>query len=262
MPIAEGTAEEAALRGVERLMRFPGPNGVAQEIFVRARRSDYWPPDMAVRGGFVTGEGGMGHITLASKKPHQVRGYYNTVFDARLTDYIDETISGLKFKIRFLPVNQRHHSIAIAAVNRLPINPIRTRVQHVNIQVADLDDMTASYQRGERPRLPAGTGGRAAHQRPRTVLLRRRHRRASNGKSAGIRSSSTRRPGSQRHIRASASGATPGRDRPSSRNWRSSRPRLSRCCAAKTPSPRWLIAGDPGRLDRRRPCYESTPITT
>ena len=76
-----------------------------------------------------------------------MRGYYNTVFDARLTDYIDETISGLKFKIRFLRVNQRHHSVAIAAVNRLPINPIRTRVQHLNIQVAELDDMTASYQR-------------------------------------------------------------------------------------------------------------------
>ncbi len=76
-----------------------------------------------------------------------MRGYYNTVFDARLSDYIDETISGLKFKIRFLRVNERHHSVAIAAVNRLPINPIRTRVQHVNIQVAELDDMTASYQR-------------------------------------------------------------------------------------------------------------------
>jgi 2,3-dihydroxybiphenyl 1,2-dioxygenase len=146
VPIKEGTAEEAALRGVERLMRFPGPNGLAQEIFVRARRSDT-PPDMAVRGGFVTGEGGIGHVALTSKKPHQVRGYYNTVFDARLTDYIDETISGLKFKIRFLRVNQRHHSVAIAAVNRLPINPIRTRVQHLNIQVAELHDMTASFQR-------------------------------------------------------------------------------------------------------------------
>ena len=86
-------------------------------------------------------------MAVTTKKPHQVRGYYNTVFDARLSDYIDETISGLKFKIRFLRVNQRHHSVAIAAVNRLPLNPIRTRVQHVNVQVADLDDMTASYQR-------------------------------------------------------------------------------------------------------------------
>ena len=146
VPITEGTAEEAALRGVERLVRFPGPNGLAQEIFVRARCSDT-PPDMAVRGGFVTGEGGIGHVAVTSKKPQQIRGYYNTVFDARLTDYIDETISGLKLKIRFLRVNQRHHSVAVAAVNRLPINPIRTRVQHLNVQVADLDDMTASYQR-------------------------------------------------------------------------------------------------------------------
>jgi 2,3-dihydroxybiphenyl 1,2-dioxygenase len=146
VPTVEGTQEEAALRGVERLIRFPGPNGLMQEIFTRARRSDT-PPDMAIRGGFVTGEGGIGHVAVTSKKPQQIRGYYDSVFDARLTDYIDETISGLKFKIRFLRVNQRHHSVAIAAVNRLPINPIRTRVQHLNIQVADLDDMTASYQR-------------------------------------------------------------------------------------------------------------------
>src|SRR5438128_677985 len=37
VPIQEGTAEEAALRGVERLTRFPGPNGLVQEIFTRAR---------------------------------------------------------------------------------------------------------------------------------------------------------------------------------------------------------------------------------
>jgi 2,3-dihydroxybiphenyl 1,2-dioxygenase len=146
VPTIEGTGEEAALRGVERLIRFPGPNGLMQEIFTRAHRSDT-PPDMAVCGGFVTGEGGIGHVAVTSKKPQQIRGYYNTVFDARLTDYIDETISGLKFKIRFLRVNQRHHSVAIAAVNRMPINPIRTRVQHLNIQVVELDDMTASYQR-------------------------------------------------------------------------------------------------------------------
>jgi Glyoxalase/Bleomycin resistance protein/Dioxygenase superfamily len=110
-------------------------------------RLDDTPLNMAVHGGFVTGEAGIGHVAVTSTKPRQVRGYYDSIFDARLTDYIDETVSGLKFKIRFLRVNQRHHSIAIAAVNRLPINPIRTRVQHVNIQVADLDDMTASYQR-------------------------------------------------------------------------------------------------------------------
>jgi 2,3-dihydroxybiphenyl 1,2-dioxygenase len=146
VPITPGTSEEAVLRGVQRLVRFPGPNGLAQEIYTQAQTTST-PLDMAVRGGFVTGEGGIGHVAVTSRKPYQMRGYYDTVFDARLSDYIDETISGVKLKIRFLRVNQRHHSVAIAAVNRLAVNPIRTRVQHLNIQVADLDDMTASYQR-------------------------------------------------------------------------------------------------------------------
>ncbi|WP_135453446.1 VOC family protein [Mycobacterium sp. DL99] len=146
VPITEGSLEEAALRGVERLVRFPGPNGLTQEIFTRAHSAAV-PLQMAVRGGFVTGDCGIGHVAIATKKPHQMRGYYNTVFDARLSDFIDETIGGVKIKIRFLRVNQRHHSVAIASVHRLPVNPIRTRVQHLNIQVADLDDMTTSYQR-------------------------------------------------------------------------------------------------------------------
>jgi 2,3-dihydroxybiphenyl 1,2-dioxygenase len=146
VPVAEGAEEEAKLRGVERLARFPGPNGLTQEVFTRARTGAA-PLQMATRGGFVTGAAGMGHVAVTTTKPHQLRGYYNTVFDARLSDYIDETISGIKFKIRFLRVNQRHHTVAIAAVNRMRLNPIRTRVQHLNIQVAELDDMTAAYQR-------------------------------------------------------------------------------------------------------------------
>jgi 2,3-dihydroxybiphenyl 1,2-dioxygenase len=146
VPATEGSAEETAMRGVERFVRFPGPNGLTQEIFTRARTSDE-PLDMSAGGGFVTGEGGIGHVAVTTTKPHQLRGYYNSVFDARLSDYIDETINGIKLKIRFLRVNQRHHSVAIAAVERLRVNPIRTRVQHLNIQGAELDDMTSSSQR-------------------------------------------------------------------------------------------------------------------
>jgi 2,3-dihydroxybiphenyl 1,2-dioxygenase len=144
-PAVEGAEEEAKLRGVERFLRFPGPNGLTQEIYTTARTA---PLPLQIPGtGFVTGAGGLGHVALFTKKPHEVRGYYNHVFDARLSDYIDETINGMKLKIRFLRVNERHHSVAIASVNALPINPIRTRVQHVNVQVATLDDMVASYQR-------------------------------------------------------------------------------------------------------------------
>lgn len=145
VPVVNGSEEDAALRGVERLLRFPGPNGLVQEVFTTAKTTPA-PPDIT-GGGFVTGAGGMGHVAITSTKPAQLHGYYNSVFDARLSDYIDETISGIKLEIRFLRVNERHHSVAIAAVRGLPINPIRTRVQHINIQAAELDDMVDSYQR-------------------------------------------------------------------------------------------------------------------
>src|SRR6201997_2944156 len=148
VPTVEGTDEEAKLRGVERFLRFPGPNGLAQEIYTTARTA---PLPLDIPGtGFITGAGGMGHVALTTKKPQLVRGYYDAVLDARLSDYIDETISGLKLKIRFLRVNERHHTVAIAAVNRMRLNPICTRVQHLKIQVAKLDDLTAAYQRVKR----------------------------------------------------------------------------------------------------------------
>ncbi|MFB7715219.1 VOC family protein [Streptomyces sp. NPDC056002] len=145
VPVTRGSQEEAALRGVERLLRFPGPKGITQEIYTTPVRAA--EPLRMLASGFVTGDAGMGHVALTSTRPTHIRGYFNTVFDARLTDYIDETISGAKLKIRFLRVNERHHSIAVAAVRGLPIDPIRTRVQHLNIQAATLDDVAQSYQR-------------------------------------------------------------------------------------------------------------------
>jgi 2,3-dihydroxybiphenyl 1,2-dioxygenase len=145
VPVLDGSAEEAALRGVERLLRFPGPKGLTQEIFTRPKLAAA-PPDLRP-STFVTGQAGMGHIAITSTKPTQVRGYYNNVFDARLSDYIDETISGVKLKIRFLRVNERHHSLAIASTQGLRVNPVRTRIQHLNVQVGTLDDMVESYQR-------------------------------------------------------------------------------------------------------------------
>lgn len=149
VPISEGTPDECALRGVERLWRFPGPKGITTEVFTRAVLSS--APLRMLNQSFVTdapGNGhGMGHLAITTKDPLGLQRYYDTVFDARTSDYIDENISGLTLKIRFLRTDARHHSVAIANVNGLPINPIRTSIQHMNIQVATLDDLVASYER-------------------------------------------------------------------------------------------------------------------
>lgn len=145
VPVEEGTAEDAALRGVERLWRFPGPKGIVQEVFTTAHTTP--KPLRMLTSGYVTGAAGMGHVAITSRDPRGIHGYYSTVFDSRLSDFIDENVSGLTLKIRFLRVNERHHSIAVANIRHLNIDPIRTKAQHVNIQVADLDDMTSAYQR-------------------------------------------------------------------------------------------------------------------
>ncbi|WP_109524585.1 MULTISPECIES: VOC family protein [Nocardia] len=145
VPIEEGSAEQTALRGVERLWRFPGPKGIATEIFTTPVTAV--EPLSMLNSGWVTGEAGMGHVAIVSREPEAMRGYYHTLFDSRLTDYCDENISGLKLKIRFLRVNERHHSIAIANIRGIKIDPIRTRVQHVNIQAARLEDMLDSFER-------------------------------------------------------------------------------------------------------------------
>lgn len=148
VPLAEGTAEEAALRGVERLWRFAGPKGIAQEIFTTPVTTAR--PLRMIGSGFVTGDGGLGHVALTSRDPAGIHRYFTTVFDSRLSDFIDENIAGLKLKIRFLRVNERHHSIAVANVQGLRIDPVRTRAQHVNIQAATLEDMVGAFERVRR----------------------------------------------------------------------------------------------------------------
>lgn len=147
LPATEGTAEECALRGVERLWRLPGPKGLATELFTTALTAP--APLQMQQAGFVTtgGGAGMGHVAITAKHPEAIRGYYAGLFDARLTDWVHENISGVPLRIRFLRTDERHHSVAVAGLHGASVDPIRTRVQHLNIQVATLDDLLASWQR-------------------------------------------------------------------------------------------------------------------
>ena len=145
LPVREGTPEECALRGVERLWRFAAPKGGVTEIFTTPTLTP--EPLRMTASGFVTGDSGMGHVAITSKDVLGVHSYYATLFDARLSDFILGRIGPMKLRIRFLRVNQRHHSVAIANVRQVSADPIRTRIQHANIQVATLDDMVASFER-------------------------------------------------------------------------------------------------------------------
>lgn len=145
LPVVEGTADEAALRGVERLWRFPGPKGIATEVFTRATTAA--GPLRMQNAAWVTGASGMGHMAVTTTRPEQLHTYWNNLLDLRLTDRVTERIGPAKLQIRFLRSGQRHHSVAIADIAGVRIDPVRTRVQHVNIEVASFDDVLASFHR-------------------------------------------------------------------------------------------------------------------
>jgi hypothetical protein len=116
------------------------------EVFSHAKPSDR--PLSMQTSGFVTDDNvGMGHVAITSKEPSSLLGFARRTFGARLSDHIDARMSGIDLEITFLRVNARHHSMAVAKTKKVRLDPIRTRIQHVNVQVATLEDLTQAYVR-------------------------------------------------------------------------------------------------------------------
>jgi 2,3-dihydroxybiphenyl 1,2-dioxygenase len=134
--------DEAALRGVKWLWRFVGPKRLTLELFTEPVAAG-----SPSAGGFVTGAGGMGHVAIITRKPEAMVDFWRTVFDARISDFVEQRIMGLDFRFTFLRLNPRHHSIAVGGTRGIAIDPIPTKVQHIEMQAASLDDVTEAYRR-------------------------------------------------------------------------------------------------------------------
>ncbi len=143
--VAAGAKEVAKSRGVGAFDTVLGPKALPLELFTEADPGDE-PLDM-LASGFVTGEGGLGHVVFTSKHPDEMQRFWCEIFDARVSDRVSQSMSGVMVDILFLRLNQRHHSIAIAATRGLRLDPMRTKVQHVNLEAATLDDVTAAFAR-------------------------------------------------------------------------------------------------------------------
>lgn len=143
--VTEGGLEEACQRGVHAFWKFDGPKNLQVEIFTDAITST--APLWMLSSGFVTGASGMGHVAITSRLPAKMLRFWQEIFDARLSDTIEEKIAGVTLDIRFLRFNERHHSLAVAATRGLHLDPIRTQIQHMNLLVASLDDLASAYRR-------------------------------------------------------------------------------------------------------------------
>jgi 2,3-dihydroxybiphenyl 1,2-dioxygenase len=152
VPCQPVRGDEASLRGVDELVRVLGPKKLPIELFVKARTSDD-PLHLGV-SGFVTGELGLGHLAITSRRPAEMIRFWTEFFDARQSDTIEDRIGGVLLDFTFLRLNPRHHSIAVAAARLAPLDPIRTQAQHLAVQVRTYDDLTTTYRRIRALRLP------------------------------------------------------------------------------------------------------------
>lgn len=143
--VSRASSALAASRGVAAFSYCTGPKGLRIELFTTALLNEA-PPRMRT-SAFVTGAAGMGHVAITSRRPEAMLAFWQEIFDARHSDDIEAHISGLTLDIRFLRLNERHHSIAVACTRGRRMDPIRTRIQHFNVQAATLEDLTAAYQR-------------------------------------------------------------------------------------------------------------------
>jgi 2,3-dihydroxybiphenyl 1,2-dioxygenase len=143
--VVAGSIDDAKLRGVDAFVGLTGPKKMKIELFTSPNKTS---EALAMKSsGFVTGDMGMGHLAITSRKPEAMLEFWKKYFNARLTDQIEARISGINLEIEFLRLNPRHHSIAVAATKGMRMDPFRTRIQHMNLEVASLDDMTNAYLR-------------------------------------------------------------------------------------------------------------------
>lgn len=136
---------EATRHGVEHIWAFDGPKRMRFELFTKPLCDS---AAMAMQAsGFVTGNMGLGHIAMTTREPEAVLRFFKKIFDARLSDTIEDRLNGITLELSFLRMNERHHTVAIAATRGKRMDALRTSIHHLNLQAKSLDDVTQAYCR-------------------------------------------------------------------------------------------------------------------
>jgi 2,3-dihydroxybiphenyl 1,2-dioxygenase len=108
------SAEEADARRVEEVISFTDPTGASVEVF-HGPALDHSPVVTPFGATFVTGAQGLGHVVLPTTDPAAAFAFYTDVlgFLPRGAMRLPAPPEFGPLRIRFLGVNQRHHSLAL-----------------------------------------------------------------------------------------------------------------------------------------------------
>jgi 2,3-dihydroxybiphenyl 1,2-dioxygenase len=145
--VQEGDAATCADRGVMALCAFDDRSGLRHEIAwgLRTRPSSFRAG--RALSGFVTGDGGLGHVVLLVPDAAQAERFYTDVLGFRLSDRIE----GDGMSLRFLHCNPRHHTVALAQV------PGMVGLHHLMLEVRSLDDVGNTLDLCRRRGVPVAT---------------------------------------------------------------------------------------------------------
>jgi 3,4-dihydroxy-9,10-secoandrosta-1,3,5(10)-triene-9,17-dione 4,5-dioxygenase len=137
--------KEAYHLGVEEAIAFDDPTGIRLEVF-HSPILDHSPVVTPFGNRFVTGEQGMGHVVLPTPLVDQALAFYQEVlgFLPRGAFAIGApSDDGPAPRVRFLGINERHHSLAIVpAPHGEPPNMV-----HLMVEVETLDDVGRALDR-------------------------------------------------------------------------------------------------------------------
>lgn len=139
--VQHATEQELAERDVDAMLWLRDPEGLRIEVACGPRVFMSSPPNSVISGGFVTGDMGFGHVALCAADLPLCEAFYRDVLGMRLTDYINQDIQGMNIRFTFMHVNPRHHSVALAGL------PSVTRLNHMEVQVRDIDTVGHAVQR-------------------------------------------------------------------------------------------------------------------
>jgi 3,4-dihydroxy-9,10-secoandrosta-1,3,5(10)-triene-9,17-dione 4,5-dioxygenase len=138
------SVDEAGDRRVEEVITFQDPSGTTLEVFHGAVL-DHSPVITPFGAKFVTGDQGLGHVVVPATDPNAMFDFYTDVlgFRSRGAFRVPLPKEFGPVRVRFLGINERHHSMAIvpAAHQRDP------GVVHVMVEVDTLDAVGRALDR-------------------------------------------------------------------------------------------------------------------
>ncbi|WP_255799524.1 biphenyl-2,3-diol 1,2-dioxygenase [Mycobacteroides abscessus] len=144
VPFKELTQQEADERRVEEVIAFDDPAGTSTEIFHGAVL-DHSPVVTPFGARFVTGAQGLGHVVLPALDVPTLFEFYTEVlgFKSRGAFRVPTPPEFGPVRVRFLGVNQRHHSLAICPA----MNLRDPGLIHLMVEVDSLDAVGQALDR-------------------------------------------------------------------------------------------------------------------